>query len=49
MLNAASLIFSSVTLWLVMRLDELEEVYTDGHGKTKLCNEIVQAIEKSLG
>jgi len=31
-----------------MRLDELEEVHTNEDERTKLHNEIVQAIEKSL-
>lgn len=47
MVTAASWIFSSLTSWLIMRLDELKEVHTNEDERTKLHNEIVQAIEKS--
>ena len=48
MVTAASWIFSSLTSWLIMRLDELKEVLTNEDERTELHNEIVQAIDKSL-
>lgn len=48
MVTAASWIFSSLTSWLIMRVDELEEVHSIEDERTKLYNEIAQAVEKSL-